>query len=100
MLFNSYIFILLFLPVTWVIYFGLNKLNFSRMANVSLVLASLVFYGFNNWKFALILVASIIVNYLLHIGFFRVEKGRKILLISGLVYNFGILFYFKYFIFI
>lgn len=63
MLFNSYLFILIFLPLTWCIYFGLNKLKKYRSAQGELILASLIFYGSYNWKYLFIMVASILVNY-------------------------------------
>lgn len=97
MLFNSYIFILAFLPVTWIIYFGLNKYNLFKTASMFLVFASLVFYGYNNWKFCFVLIASILVNYALHLMLHRFRKGKKSILVLGLIYNFGLLFYIKYF---
>ena len=53
MLFNSYPFIFLFLPITLIGYFVLVRLN--RLAPVIwLALASLVFYSVSNWQFVLL----------------------------------------------
>ena len=50
MLFNSYQFIFLFLPITWAGYFLLGR--FSTWSPVVwLALASLVFYSVSNWQF-------------------------------------------------
>lgn len=64
MLSNSYYFILLFLPMTWCIYFGLNALKRYKLAQISLVVASLFFYGYYNWYYLAIICTSIIVNYI------------------------------------
>lgn len=49
MLFNSYVFMLAFLPLTLLGYFLLGKLPRRVQLNkVFLVLASFVFYGYNN----------------------------------------------------
>ena len=49
MLFNSYVFLLAFLPLTWAGYFLLGRLPGRIYANkVFLILASFVFYGWNN----------------------------------------------------
>ncbi|MCH5250250.1 MAG: MBOAT family protein [Lachnospiraceae bacterium] len=97
MLFNSYYFILLFLPITWCIYFGLNALKKYKLAQVSLVAASLFFYGYYNWYYLSIICVSIIVNY----GIAKVigrenYKHRKSILTLGLAFNIGLLLYFKY----
>ncbi len=63
MLFNSYIFVLLFLPVTWGIYFLLNSKNQYKTAQFCLIVASLIFYGFYNWHYLLVIIGSIIINY-------------------------------------
>ena len=66
MLFNSYVFILAFLPVTLLVYFGLGRLPERFVLNkVFLVLASFVFYGYNNPSYVPIIVISILVNYML-----------------------------------
>jgi alginate O-acetyltransferase complex protein AlgI len=64
MLFNSYPFIFLFLPVALAGYFVLGRLG--NLASVIwLALASLVFYSVSNWQFVLLLLASIAFNYLI-----------------------------------
>lgn len=106
MLFNSYIFIFVFFPITFALYFLLNRFGLFRVAEGALVVCSLVFYGYQNPCFALLLIGSILVNYALHLAFRKIrnasdknieKKLRIALLILGLVINFGILFYFKYY---
>jgi alginate O-acetyltransferase complex protein AlgI len=64
MLFNSYQFIFLFLPIALAGYFVLGR--FGNLAPVIwLALASLVFYSVSNWQFVLLLLGSIAFNYLI-----------------------------------
>src|SRR5258707_4545283 len=64
MLFNSYPFIFLFLPITLIGYFVLVRVN--HLAPVIwLALASLVFYSVSNWQFVLLLLASVAFNYVI-----------------------------------
>ena len=64
MLFNSYPFIFLFLPIALIGYFALGR--FSHLAPVMwLVLASLAFYAVSNWQFVALLLASIAFNYVI-----------------------------------
>jgi alginate O-acetyltransferase complex protein AlgI len=64
MLFNSYPFLFIFLPVALAGYFAAN--HFGTLAPVIwLALASLVFYSFSNWPFVALLLASIAFNYLI-----------------------------------
>ena len=66
MLFNSYVFMLAFLPLTLLGYFLLGKLPRRVQLNkVFLVLASFVFYGYNNPSYVPIIAGSILVNYAL-----------------------------------
>lgn len=98
MLFNSYIFILAFLPLVFAGYFFLNKLKLYKVAQIEIIIASLYFYGYFNKSYLIIISGSIILNYcfssfLLH---FSESSVRKIVLGSSLVFNVGLLFYFKY----
>lgn len=104
MLFNSYIFIFIFIPLTLLLYFGLNHFGKNILAKLSLIGMSLWFYGFFNIKYLPIIVISIIFNYSLQKVFFRFPKEnankiRKTILVMGIIFNIGILFYFKYFAF-
>ena len=63
MLYNSYVFILAFLPVTLMGYYMLNYLRCYRGATIWLCLASLFFYGFFNWSYLPIILLSIVINY-------------------------------------
>lgn len=100
MLFNSYVFLMLFLPITLLVYFGLNRCGCYRAASIALLSASFVFYGYENWRLCLLLAASIGINYLFHTALtedkLNLAWRRKLLLVCGVAVNFGILFYFKY----
>ena len=62
MLFNSYAFIFLFLPLVLAGYFAIGRLG--RLAPVIwLALASLAFYAVSNWQFVPLLLASVAFNY-------------------------------------
>ena len=66
MLFNSYVFMLAFLPLTLLGYFLLGRLPEKNQLNkVFLVLASFLFYGYNNPSYVPIIAGSILVNYAL-----------------------------------
>ena len=99
MLFNSYEFIFLFLPIILIIYFTLNRFDKNRLAKGWLVLASLYFYSYFNKKYLILIVASIVVNYF--VGKLLEEKKdvvvRKVLLICGVVFNIGMIGYYKYY---
>lgn len=99
MLFNSYVFMLAFLPATLLVYFLLGRLPERLPLNKAfLVLASFVFYGYNNPRYVPIIVSSILVNYALSQLMLRArwKPARLTLLLAGLGFNLGILFYFKY----
>ena len=99
MLFNSYVFLLAFLPLVWAGYFLLGRLPERCPANkVFLILASFVFYGWNHPAYVPIIAASILLNYALSQGMLRLEekKTRLPLLLLGLAFNLGVLFWFKY----
>ncbi|MGL5904582.1 MAG: MBOAT family O-acyltransferase, partial [Cetobacterium sp.] len=99
MLFNSFIFI--FLPLTLVGYFQLNNFGKERLAKGFLVLASLYFYAYFNYRYVYLIVLSILVNYYLGniLSKNRIVRGvvSKYCFIAGLIFNIGMLFYFKYY---
>ena len=99
MLFNSYIFIFLFFPLTLLGYFGLNHMKLYKPALAFLTGMSLWFYGYNNIYYLALLVISILANYCLValMSRFQEKSKRRICLLAGILLNIGILFYFKYY---
>jgi D-alanyl-lipoteichoic acid acyltransferase DltB (MBOAT superfamily) len=99
MLFNSYVFIFAFLPAVLLGFFLIARLN-KNAALLWLFGASLFFYGWWNHAFVLLILASIVVNY----AFFRWlthprdsrPANAKWVLTAGIVYNLGVLGYYKY----
>ena len=99
MLFNSYIFIFLFLPLCLAGYFLLNRIGQKRLALGWLFAMSLWFYASNTPKYLVLILASIFLNF----GFYRLSRrvhgsrGRKLAMAAAVAANLGILFYYKYF---
>ena len=62
MVFNSYLFILAFLPILLIAYFGANKIG-PRWGKFALIAGSALFYGYANLKALMLLAASVAVNY-------------------------------------
>lgn len=95
MLFNSYEFIFLYLPIVLVIYFFLGSRKKYEFATTWLVLSSIFFYGYWDCRYVSLLLASICFNYI--IGRMIERKSRKrIFLIIGLAVNILLLGYYKY----
>ena len=67
MLFNSYVFIFLFLPLALAGYYLLNYLKKYRVAGIFLIGMSLWFYGYFNKSYLLVICGSIAANYLLSV---------------------------------
>ncbi|MFS1519187.1 MBOAT family O-acyltransferase [Bacillus sp. SCS-151] len=96
MLFNSYVFILLYLPIVFICYFLLQKLKFRTAAKGFLVLASLYFYSYWNVKYLPIMIVSILINFLLATLINKGIQGKKVILVLGIIFNISLLGYFKY----
>lgn len=94
-MFNTYSFILIFLPIVFLLYYLLARINY-KLSKIELILASLLFYGCYNIKYIPFIIISIIVTYYLGRLITHSEKNKKFLLIIALIFNIGILIYFKY----
>ena len=97
MLFNSYEFILLFLPVSLFVYYRLISSNLS-IALTWLVASSLLFYGWWNPTYLALLIASILFNY--GLGLYLTRYSRRTTLVFGILANLSLLAYYKYTVFI
>ena len=111
MLFSSYQFIFIFLPLSWGIYFWLNSRKLTVAAKAWLIGASFVFYGWWNFIYVPLILASILVNYSIGTaltsarytttgggggakGLMRVAP--RTLLMTGVTANLAVLGYYKY----
>ena len=64
---------------------------------IFLIAASLFFYGYYNVKYLLLIVISIIVNYIVAIWIQEKKLHAKIFLVLGILFNVGLIGYFKYY---
>lgn len=97
MIFNSISFVGFIIPI--LILYWLMLKNNNILQNVLLLCSSLLFYAIADWRFLILLIISIVLNYCLALKIFNASKEKIQLrfLYLGLVFNIGLLFYFKYF---
>ena len=101
MLFNSYEFIFFFLPLTFFIYFYLNKKHLTQASKGFLVFASLFFYAWWNIIYLPLILGSMFFNYVLGRELAQAKPSQekvssKTLLLVGIFANLALLGYFKY----
>ena len=99
MLFNSTIFIFMFLPITFFIYFYLNQKRLTEASKGFLVFASLFFYSWWNVVYLPLILSSMLFNYFVArtINDTTVNHiSKKSTLIFGITMNLLLLGYFKY----
>lgn len=100
MIFSTYEFIFLFLPVTFFVYFILNRFDLNSIAKIWLIICSLYFYAQGSPDFFVFFLGSIVGNYIIGSTMARMEGNqkaqKKLLLLIGLAGNIGLLGYYKY----
>lgn len=99
MLFNSYVFIFLFLPLAFTGYFLLNRIGKYQCAKFYLIAVSLWFYAYFHISYLWIILFSIGINYICHLLLVR-RWHVRLTLLCGVSVNLGLLIYFKYFTFL
>lgn len=94
MVFSSVIFLVFFIPIVLVIYNIVPKI----LKNYILLLASLIFYAWGAPKFVFFLIASTLVDFFIAKAIWNTAnlKKKKILISFSLIFNLGVLLYFKY----
>ena len=98
MLFNSYVFLLCFLPATLLIYQFVSRFH-RKVVIIWLGCASLIFYGYWQPRFLLVLGSSILFNYLASCLISRRlpnTVSKRFLLWFAIGVNLGALCWFKY----
>ena len=92
MSFTTIEFMFRFLPIFLIVYYVVP----TRYKNMILLIGSFVFYAWGQHFYLLLLMLSIVVNYTFGRLIGERRAQRKPLLILGLIYNFGLLVFFKY----
>ena len=92
MVFSSIVFLFLFLPLFFLCYFISKK---RKTRNLVLLIFSLLFYGYGEPIYILLMILSIVVNYFI-VLWMDSSKDKKKWLILDLIFNLGLLFFFKY----
>ena len=99
MLFNSYEFIFIFLPIVLFVFHLIGKQGHHRVAIVWLVGASFFFYGWWNPAYLSLILFSILFNYSIGILISNTSShklSKKSILIIGVASNILVLGYYKY----
>jgi len=96
MLFNSFIFLFAFLPVTYVLFWSLRS---TRARYILLAISGYVFYGYWNWRFCFLMAFSTLVSYTAGRGMLRWDgdsRKRKLCLVIPVTTDLALLGFFKY----
>jgi alginate O-acetyltransferase complex protein AlgI len=101
-LFNSYIFVFCFLPLTLVGFLLIGSRGHRRIAVLWLVSASLFYYGWWNPAYLKLIVGSVLFNYAMGTALGKLSEGaprtrRRLMLAFGIGVNLALIGYFKYF---
>lgn len=97
MLFSSIIFLYYFLPITMILYWIMPK----KFKNSFLFLISLFFYAWGESVYVLLMIFSIFINYKFGMAMKedrtnKDKRGNKRILVYSIIFNIGLLIFFKY----
>lgn len=95
MLFNSFSFLIFFLPIVILVFFWIGKRN-ELLAATWLGIASLFFYAWWDYRYLPLLLISIIFNYIFGWLTSESKTRKKQWLTTGIICNLALLAYYKY----
>lgn len=94
----SFLFILIFLPITFLLCFAFQKKY--KVVNAILCIASLIFYSTYGYKYVLYLLASIAITYVAGLLCEKLRENKpktaKVIVASSIIINLLMLCFFKY----
>jgi D-alanyl-lipoteichoic acid acyltransferase DltB (MBOAT superfamily) len=100
MLFNSYIFVFVFLPITVAGYYAIRRAGHTNTALVWLLACSYFFYGWWNTQYVLLLALTTLFNFFVGryagILWHRKAAAAYRIIAVGIAANLAVLIYFKY----
>lgn len=86
--FSSMPFLVLFLPLSFLLYWGCR--HNTRLQRIMIIISGLVFYGSFDWKYDLILLACVVLT------FYAARSAKKEVIVLGVCVNFLSLSFFKF----
>jgi len=92
-LFNSFYYLVIFLPAAWLLYFYTARCFAERRLPILLFL-SILFYGYWDWRLAPLIVLSILLNWIVARWFTR--TGNSWIIYGAILANLLVLAVFKY----
>ena len=97
MVFSSTLFLFIFLPIVLIIYYLIPK-KYVMLKNIELLIASMIFYAWGERIYVGLMIISIAANYVfgLLLELFEKRKQRLAVVIISVIFNLGLLFFFKY----
>lgn len=97
MVFSSELFLFAFLPVTLIVYYIIPS-RFIQVKNGWLLIMSMLFYAWGEPKNVLLMIVSILMNYIFGLLLEKYDKKnvRQFVLFLSVLFNLGMLFFFKY----
>ncbi len=99
MVFSSLVFLFVYLPAVLLVYY----ISPAKWRNIVLFILNMIFYGWGEPVYLLLMMLSIVVDYLLGMGIEKYREKPKIakgLVTASVVWNIGLLFFFKYYDFL
>lgn len=90
MQFNSYIFILLFMPLMLMAYFVGNRISF-KIGKILLIVGSIIFFAYSGWVTVFVMSISLLVNFSFAKFMEKTEKWRKIFTAVPVIVNVSLL---------
>ena len=93
MIFSSLTFLLIFLPITLLLYYLVPGI---RLKNAALLLCSLIFYAWGEPVYILLMLYSIFLNYRCGLLMDKHPNMRRQILVFGIIVNLFLLGFFKY----
>lgn len=99
MVFSSLVFLFVYLPFVLLVYYICPI----KWRNILLLLVNLIFYGWGEPIYLLLMILSIVLDYLFGLGIEKYRERKEIaigFLIVSVIWNIGLLFFFKYFDFL
>lgn len=99
MLFNSYVFVFVFFPLTLLGYYLIGQTGKMHLGNAFLIVMSLWFYGYFNLSYLFIICGSIIFNFAASkaIQHANTRLVAKVITAIAVLMNIAVIFYYKYY---